>query len=108
MKPWPVLLHLEAAVSATWEGTPVRRLGVNGLIVDYAGRNDTDGVFKTFLTVGNDVLQDLMGGGRMGTGYSVIAGPMFLQVASGDDAEARALIAHGNIERLLKLQQRGV
>ncbi len=45
-------------------------------------------------TVGNDVLQDLMGGGRMGTGYSVIAGPMFLQVASGDDAEARALIAH--------------
>ena len=44
------------------EGTPVRRLGVNGLIVDYAGRNDTDGVFKTFLTVGNDVLKldDLM------------------------------------------------
>jgi predicted dehydrogenase len=44
------------------EGTPVRRFGVNGLIVDYAGRNDTDGVFKTFLTVGNDVLklEDLM------------------------------------------------
>jgi len=44
------------------EGTPVRRFGVNGLIVDYAGRNDTDGVFKTFLTVGNDVLKldDLM------------------------------------------------
>ena len=44
------------------EGTPVRRLGVNGLIVDYAGRNDTDGVFKTFLTVGNEVLKldDLM------------------------------------------------
>ncbi len=39
------------------EGTPIRRLGVNGLIVDYTGRNDTDGVFKTFLTVGNDVLK---------------------------------------------------
>lgn len=44
------------------EGTPVRRLGVNGFIVDYTGRNDTDGIFKTFLTVGNDVvkLDDLM------------------------------------------------
>jgi predicted dehydrogenase len=44
------------------EGTPVRRLGINGFIVDYAGRNDADGVFKTFLTVGNDVLKldDLM------------------------------------------------
>ena len=45
-------------------------------------------------TASNEVLQDVMGGGRLGTGFSVIVGPMVLQVASEDEDEARALIAH--------------
>jgi hypothetical protein len=45
-------------------------------------------------TVANDVLQDLMGGGRLGAGSSILAGPVSLQVAAEDEAEARALIGH--------------
>jgi predicted dehydrogenase len=34
------------------EGTPIRRFGVDGFIVDYAGRNNADGVFRAYLRRG--------------------------------------------------------
>jgi predicted ATP-dependent serine protease len=45
-------------------------------------------------TVEFERMQDLIGGGRMGTGYNVILGPTHLQVAPEDVEAARALIEH--------------
>ena len=44
--------------------------------------------------VGNDVLQDLLAGGRIGMGYNIAVGSMVLRVAASDAEAARALIAH--------------
>jgi len=41
--------HVEIALRDVSEGTPKRRLGANGLIVNLAGRNDAQGVFRTYL-----------------------------------------------------------
>lgn len=35
------------------EGTPARRFGVDGHLVDYEGRNDANGVYRTYLKYGN-------------------------------------------------------
>jgi len=37
-------------------------------------------------------VQDLFGAGRLGTGFSLVAGPVELQVSPDDAAEARALL----------------
>jgi hypothetical protein len=37
-------------------------------------------------------VQDLFGLGRVGTGYSIITGPVELQVMRGDEEEARSLL----------------
>jgi hypothetical protein len=42
----------------------------------------------------NEALQDLIGGGRMVTGFNPIVGPAYIQVAPEDEEAARALIAH--------------
>ncbi len=43
--------------------------------------------------VENERLQDLIGGGRIVTGYNIVVGPAYLQVAPEDEEAARALIA---------------
>lgn len=44
------------------EGTPARRFGINGIPVDYSGRNDPDGVYRSYMTCdGKDtVTEDFM------------------------------------------------
>ena len=43
-----------------------------------------------------DLLQDLLGWGRLGSGYNVVAGPVQLQVPRDRGDEARALLAAVN------------
>jgi predicted dehydrogenase len=44
----------EIAVRDLDEGSPVRRFGVNGLIVDCGGRADDEGVFRSVLSLGDE------------------------------------------------------
>jgi len=43
-------IRVELCVRNIEEGAPIRRFGVNGVLVDYFGRNDKNGVFRTFLS----------------------------------------------------------
>jgi hypothetical protein len=40
----------------------------------------------------NETLQDLFGGGRVGTGFNIAMGPVQFQVPRGREEEARALL----------------
>jgi predicted dehydrogenase len=53
---------VEAVLRKNVASTPKRRFGVNGFLVDYEGRADPDGVYRTFLTYGDQtvVAEDLM------------------------------------------------
>ncbi|MBT4498230.1 MAG: Gfo/Idh/MocA family oxidoreductase [Gemmatimonadetes bacterium] len=44
----------EIAVRDRDEGSPVRRFGVNGLIVDCGGRADAEGVYRSVLSLGDE------------------------------------------------------
>lgn len=54
----PIRVEIHTANS----GTPQRRLGVNGLLVDVEGRNNAEGVFRTALRYGGKewMIEDLM------------------------------------------------
>lgn len=53
---------VEVGLGKNMVSTPKRQFGVNGFIVDYEGRADENGVYRTFLTYENHTLQmdDLM------------------------------------------------
>jgi hypothetical protein len=44
--------------------------------------------------VENEMLQDMMGGGRFGMGFNPVVGPVHVRVAPEDEEAARALLAH--------------
>lgn len=43
----------ELVVGTVLEGPLTRRFGINGVLADYEGRNDADGVFRTYLRYGD-------------------------------------------------------
>ena len=49
--------QVDIALRNVREGTPQRRVGINDLVADIAGRNDEQGVYRTFISAGERQLR---------------------------------------------------
>lgn len=69
------------------EGELVRRLGINGELVDYQGRNDEQGVYRAYLTRGDTVL--------VAQDFVEASVERFLQAVRGEAARPLATLSDG-------------
>lgn len=69
--------------------TPVFRSGDPGIIALARSLLDAEGIEHQ---VGGEGVQDLFGGGRLGTGFNLIAGPAIFIVRQEDAARAREVL----------------